>query len=219
MKLDTKTLNVLKSFTPINPSILIKEGNIVSTISPTKTVLAKAKVPTNFTKRFAIYDLSQFISTISLVEDPEFEFNNDHVKFSGTNGVFGVYKYASESIIKTPPEKELKLPTVDVSLKITENVLREIIRACGAQKVSDICIVGDGTNISIQALDAKESAGNYFNINIGTTDKVYRAVFKLDNIVKVIPGNYSVDISSKGISHFQSDEIEYWIAIESTSTF
>ena len=47
MKLDTKTLNVLKSFTPINPSILIKEGNIVSTISPTKTVLAKAKVPTN----------------------------------------------------------------------------------------------------------------------------------------------------------------------------
>ena len=57
------------------------------------------------------------------------------------------------------------------------------------------------------------------NINIGTTDKVYRAVFKLDNIVKVIPGNYSVDISSKGISHFQSDEIEYWIAIESTSTF
>ena len=34
-----------------------------------------------------------------------------------------------------------------------------------------------------------------------------------------IAGDYDVEISSKGISHFKGDDVDYWIVAEATSTF
>ena len=51
MKIDANTLNVLKNFAKINPSILIQEGNTLKTISTSKTIMAKSNVSTNFSKR------------------------------------------------------------------------------------------------------------------------------------------------------------------------
>ena len=72
MKLDTKTVNVLKNFSTINPSILFKEGCILDTMAPNKGIIAKAVVPSNFPKRFAIYNLSKFLGCMSLINDPDF---------------------------------------------------------------------------------------------------------------------------------------------------
>ena len=79
MKLSAKTFNVLKNFSTINPSILIKEGSTLSTISPTKTILAKATVPDVFPCNVAIYDLSRFIRSVSLFENPDFDFGEKSV--------------------------------------------------------------------------------------------------------------------------------------------
>ena len=79
--------------------------------------------------------------------------------------------------------------------------------------------VGDGSTVSLQALDAKNNDGNIYSIAIGNTDKTFRVIFKVENILKIMPGNYHVDISSKLISHFTNPEIEYWVGVESTSTF
>jgi len=53
---------------------------------------------------------------------------------------------------------------------------------------------------------------------IGETDKTFNAVFKAENL-RIIPGEYDVKVSSKGISHFKGKEAEYWIAVEQHSTF
>jgi hypothetical protein len=39
--------------------------------------------------------------------------------------------------------------------------------------------------------------------------------------LKMLPGDYTVSISSKLISHFKNTNlpVEYWIALEKTSTF
>ena len=37
-----KTLDVLKNFSAINSNILVKAGNVLSTISPVKNVMARA---------------------------------------------------------------------------------------------------------------------------------------------------------------------------------
>jgi hypothetical protein len=43
---------------------------------------------------------------------------------------------------------------------------------------------------------------------------------KKENL-KIIPGDYNVSISSKGISYFKSvnTDLEYWIALEPTSEY
>ncbi len=42
MQLSDNTMNVLKNFAAINPSIVIKPGNVLRTISPQKTIMAIA---------------------------------------------------------------------------------------------------------------------------------------------------------------------------------
>jgi len=65
MKLNAKTLDVLKNFYSINPSLVVKEGNTLATISTNKTVLAKATVPDTFPNRFAMYNLGRFINSVT----------------------------------------------------------------------------------------------------------------------------------------------------------
>ena len=60
MKFSDVTLDVLKNFSSINSSMLFRSGNTIRTISPQKTIMAKATVDTDFPKRFAIYNLDRF---------------------------------------------------------------------------------------------------------------------------------------------------------------
>ena len=67
MKLSSNTTNILKNFSQINQSILIKEGNKLKTISVMKNILAEAEVEEEFEKDFAIYDLNQFLSGLEFI--------------------------------------------------------------------------------------------------------------------------------------------------------
>ena len=46
-------------------------------------------------------------------------------------------------------------------------------------------------------------------------------IFKTENLIKLMEGNYDVSLSSKRISHFkrEGDSLQYWIALEQNSTY
>ena len=217
MKIDTNTINVLKNFAKINPSIVIQEGNTLKTISTSKTIMAKATVTTEFDKRFAIYNLDRFISTLSLFNNPELDFNDKYVNIFDANKSTH-YTYADESTITKTPEKEIKLPSIDVTFTLTNDNLKDVEKAAGVLGLPEIVVVGDGKLISLQAADTKNPSGDVYSIEIGTTNKTFKAIFKSENI-KIIPGDYEVSICSKGISCFKGKEADYWIAVEQSSTF
>jgi hypothetical protein len=217
MKISTNTVNVLKNFAKINPSIVVQEGNVLKTISPSKTIMAKAKVETDFGKRFAIYNLDRFISTVSLFNDPELKFGDKSVEIFDGNKK-SQYTYADETTITKAPDKEINLPSVDVSFRLTNDHLKDVEKAAGVLGLPEIVVMGDGTNVFLQAADSKNPSGDVYSINIGDTDKAFKAIFKAENI-KIIPGDYDVTISSRGISHFSGKDVEYWIAVEQSSQF
>lgn len=217
MKISTNTLNVLKNFAKINPSIVVQEGNVLKTISPSKTIMAKGTVDTEFGKKFAIYNLDRFISTVSLFNNPELKFGDKSVEIFDGNKK-SQYTYADESTITKAPDREISLPSVDVSFTLTNEHLKDVEKAAGVLALPEIVVFGDGRNVFLQAADTKNSTGDVYSINIGDTDKTFRAIFKSENI-RIIPGDYEVTISSRGISHFFGKEVEYWIAVEQSSTF
>ena len=217
MKIDVNTVNVLKNFAKINPSIVVTEGNVLKTISPTKTIMAKAKVKTEFSQRFAIYNLDRFISTLSLFTDPELKFKDKFVDISDENRKTH-YVYADENTVTKAPDREINLPSVDVTFRLTNDALKDVEKAAGVLGLPEIVVVGDGQNIKLQAEDVKNPSGDVYSVVIGTTDKAFKAIFKAENI-KIIPGDYDVSISSKGISHFLHEDVEYYIAVEQNSTF
>lgn len=217
MKIDTSTVNVLKNFAKINPSIMIQEGNTLKTISPSKTIMAKAKVSTEFSKKFAIYDVNRFISLLSVFNDPELSFGEGSVNISDSNKTQR-YKYADENAITKVPEKEITLPSVDVTFTLKDSDLKEVEKVCGILGLPEIHVSGDGSKVTINSADSKNPNGDLFSIEVGETTKTFNAIFKTENI-KIIQGDYEVSICSRGISHFGGKDAEYWIAVESNSTF
>lgn len=217
MKLSARTLHLLKNFSTINPSIVLKPGQVVSTISTNKTIMARASVTDEIPSVVAIYNLSRFISTLSLFEDPDLDFGENSVRISNGNRSV-IYHYADPMNILSPPEKEIKLPSVDAECVITNKDFQNVTKALSVLGLPEIAIVGDGENISLEAIDTKNPSADTYSVVVGQSDNVFRAIFRSENL-KIMDGDYKVSISSKGISQFVGTEVSYWIAVESTSTF
>jgi len=104
MKLSENTISVLKNFATINPSVLIKQGNTIATISPQRTILARATVEEEFPQQFAIYELAKFLGVLSLFKEPELEFGPQQVMI--TSGKQSVnYTYADPSMVNCTRSK------------------------------------------------------------------------------------------------------------------
>ena len=217
MKLSAKTISVLKNFSQINPSIVIKPGDVVETMSPTKTIIARASVPDKFPVQVPIYALNRFLSCLSLFEDPELDFGKDSVKITGKNNSI-VYHYSEPSVIVVPPDKPLKLPSCDVECNVTNRDLQNVVKALGVLGLPEIALVGNGETIQLQAADcSKQVSADTYSIAVGETDSHFRAVFKPENL-KLIDGDYQIKISQKGISQFIGADCQYWVAIEAKSS-
>lgn len=217
MNIDTNTVNVLKNFAKINQSIVVDEGNVLKTISPNKTIMAKATVTTEFPRRFAIYNLDRFLAISSVYSDPEYDFQDKFVKIYGGESE-SHYLYADESSVVKAPDKTIKLPTVDVEFELKYDNLKSIEKAAGILGLPEIVVQGLEGKLYLQAFDSKNPTADVHQIVVGETDKTFKAVFKGENL-KILPNNYTVKISSKGISQFVHEDVEYFIAVEQNSVF
>ena len=223
MKLSKHTLNMLKNFSDINMSIEIKKGNVLRTVSVQKNILAQAELEDEFPKDFAIYELNRFLGAVSLFDDPELEFNAKSVNI-GTTKHSADYVYCDPSMIVTPPENNITFPDPEVKFTLTQDSLSQVMRASNVLGTPEIAIEGGphpNDSIRIKALDVNNDSTDTFQVVLDEkSGHTFRFVFKTENM-KMIPGNYDIEISSKGISHFllQGTKLQYWIATESTSSF
>jgi hypothetical protein len=221
MKLSNETLTILKNFSSINSGILFKKGKTLSTVSSTKTVLAQATLQEDVPQEFAVYDLNNFLSVLSLgKETPELEFDDKHILIKALGGRSKIkYRFADKSMIVIPPDKTVVMPSEDVSFTLDESDYDWITRTANVLQSPHIAIEGDGGKLKITSFDAKNDSANMNSVEIGETDKEFKSVFKTENL-KMIPGSYEVMVSSKGIAHFKNkkDSVEYWIATEKDSS-
>ena len=86
MKLSNDTREVLKNFSTINQNLLVKNGTVIGTMSAMKNIVAKATVPDTFNNEFAIYDLNEFLSAMSLFKDPTLAFDEKSVQLNEEGG-------------------------------------------------------------------------------------------------------------------------------------
>jgi murein L,D-transpeptidase YafK len=84
----------------------------------------------------------------------------------------------------------------------------------------DISVIGDGSTIKLHGADRKNSTSNTYSVDVGETDKTFKAHFKSENF-KMVQDDYDVSISSQKISHFvnRNRAVKYWIALEPDSEF
>ncbi|MGY8864516.1 MAG: DNA polymerase [Methylophagaceae bacterium] len=164
-----------------------------------------------------IYDLSRFLSILSLYNDPDVEFMDKYFIISeGKRRT--KYVYADLSMIHTPPEKEITIPTADVTVTVTGEELSTVQKAAGVLQFSEIAFVGEGGKCYLRAIDSANSNADDFGVEIGETDDTFNIIIKTDNL-KLMPMDYEVTLCSKGISQFKGKGVTYYVAIDSKSTY
>ena len=224
MKLSDKTLSLLKNFSTINQSILFKKGTKLRTISVMKNILAEATVSEELQKDFGIYDLGQFLNGLSLHNSPELDFQEDNYVVIKEGRSRSKYFFADPQVIVTPPEKEMTLPSEDVSFELSTDQLDKLLKAASIYQLPDLAVVGGNGVVKIVVRDKKNDTSNDFAITVGETSnyfcKNFSFNFKVENI-KILPGNYEVVVSQKLLSRFKSknQDLTYFIALEPDSTF
>ena len=220
MKLSESTLSLLKNFSTINQSILFKQGSRLRTISVMKNILAEATINEEFPKDFGIYDLNQYLNGLALHNNPELNFEADNYVVIKEGRSRSKYFFAAPSVIITPPDKSIELPSEDVTFDLSTDQLDKLLKAAAIYQLPDLSVVGGDGVVKVLVRDKKNDTSNDFSIVVGETDSTFSFNFKVENI-KILPGTYSVVVSQKLLSRFtnKNQDLVYFIALEPDSTF
>jgi hypothetical protein len=221
MKLSDNTLTILKNFAGINNSIIVKTGNTLRTISVANNIYAEATITEEFPRNFAIYDLNEFLNGISLHKDPDLDFSEDSYLTIREGKRRVKYFFADQNVIKSPPEKGIKIPSKDICFQLDSATLEKLLKASSVYKLPDLSAVGESGVVRLVVRDKKnDKTSTEYSIIVGETDEEFTFNFKVENI-KIISGAYDVVVSKELISHFTNSNynLSYWIALEPDSTF
>jgi hypothetical protein len=208
----------LKNFSTINANLMVKAGSSLSTMSAMKNIVAKADVAEEFLSDFAIYDLNEFLSALSLFGKPDLEFDNDFVIITEEGTSKSLKYWFSDPSVVTTPSKEISMPSTELTFNLSSDTLNEITKAAAVIGVPDMALSGG----KLMVTDKKNSTANAYEtaLDVGNVEADYKFWFKVENL-KVMPGAYDVEVSSKKISHFTNTKlgVQYWIALEPESSY
>jgi len=216
MNLSKKTLEVLKNFSTINSNFYYSGGGKIKTISPMKNILADSVIEEDLPE-IGIYDLSEFLSVLSLYRLPSLNFSADYVDISWEDKVNTVvrFHFAAKNIL-TVSDKTIDIEDFFVSLKLPKDLLSDTVKSAAVLQLSDIVLKSDGITTTFGVIDKKDGNKNSHLTVIDNVDSTteYEFYFKYENL-KMIPNDYTLSISKEGIAKFDSEDVTYWVATES----
>lgn len=219
MQISEDTLTVLKNYSSINTGLFFKKGNVLRTVSPGKTVLAEATIDETIPSDFGVYELNQLLAILSLHKStPELLVDGNNLIVKGNAGRSKItYRCCDATMIKTPPDKNIALPSEDVTFTLSEEDYNWIMRSSGVLGSPNISVMGQDGKLYVGTMHTEDDAAHTDSLEImDYTGPDVNFIFKTENW-KMLPGTYKVSISSKGVAHFQNAarKIQYWVATES----
>lgn len=221
INLSKETLSILKNFASLNSNILVKPGNVLRTITPSKNGMAEAKVSESFDTEFGIWDLNKFLGVISLFNNPNFEFHDKYVIISG-GGSQKVKYYYSEPKLLTTPTKNVNMPDSVVSATLSGADFTQIQKASAVMQLPDLSFVNKNGSIVAAVTDLKDPTSNNYEVEVGDYDgnADFKFNFQIQNI-KLLAGDYDINFAKNTVAEFSNvnTDLVYWFAMESGSTY
>ena len=222
MKLSNNTISVLKNYASINQNLVIKEGKELTTMSAMKNIIARAEVEEEFPQEVAIYDLNEFLSCLSLFKSPNLEFDSTFVTITEENNPKTSLKYFySDPSVVTTPSKMITMPSNEITFTLDSSTLSNITKAAAVISSADLVLENTSGTSSLTVKDKKNDTANSYSMGVETEGEGnFSFFFKVENL-KLIDGKYTVEVSSKNISHMKNEStpVEYWIALEPESNY
>jgi hypothetical protein len=214
--LSKTTIEILKNFSTINTSIVIKEGNVLRTISNEENILATAKVEEVFPQTFAIYDLNQFLAGLSLFENPSLVFDNeDYLIIKSGRSRVKYYFSDPEITLKTAPDKKVNYPGSDVTFSLFASDLSSLNKASNVYKLPDFVISTDN-EILLSVCDLENDTSHVYDVRVkGDFEGNHNLHLKVENL-RLMQGDYTVGASKHLITEWKHTDLDlsYYVALE-----
>ena len=112
---------------------MIKEGNTITTMSAMKNIVDQSEdVEETFPQEVTIYDLNEFLLSLSLFTNPILEFYENHVMITEENNSSNSLKYFySDPSVVTSPSKMITMSSKEVTFTMTNDDLSKLKRTIG----------------------------------------------------------------------------------------
>jgi hypothetical protein len=209
-----RTRNLLKNFTAINPGMWFKVGNVQSTCSLTRDVLAVATFGESVPREFGIHDLGKFLSLISTYEAPILECKTDHITISNSQKKYN-YRYVEPSSLVTPTRTDLTPENILGTFALKAVDLANVLKVVGISGHTDVVIACKDGELSLQAADyvgiLKDEYSNVID-KIDAPD--FKVRLKREKLQVVLPQtDYTVVVTERNV-RFDAKDIRYIIAVE-----
>lgn len=209
MKLSENSLQILKNFSQFNESILIRPGNILSTIHKDINFFAVAKVEEEFPVEFAIEKLPQFLGVLSIFENPDLNFQEKMILISENKSKVR-YRTAEPSMIIGAPAKKIEIPDVLFSFELKSTELTALAKSLAILSLPQFLLEGDGEDVYLKAANSRDMESNQFSVNVGKSTSEFK-FFYPEQYVKIINRDYNLHMSETGLLEFRSENLSYFL--------
>lgn len=221
MKLSVDTIKILKNFSDINNTILIRKGNNIVTVDPQKRIVADASIAESIPRDCALYDLNKFLGVTSLFESPDLDFNSDKVVVKCNNRSID-FIYADPSVVQDAGPTRKKIPSVfdETSIvqrfTLTEDDLKSLRQAASLMGLTHVSFVSDGERLKVVGRDISNDSLGKITLNVDGSSSAEASCNMLFENLKVLPDSYDVEVSPT-VAHFvgKTTGVQYWIVMES----
>lgn len=212
MKISKTTLTILNSFTSMNLTCHIHPGSVLMTYHPQKVTMGRATVPETFPRECHFYNLPELLSVLTLFDDPDVEFFQDHLVVSSDNNSIS-YRYSSpDTVTNIDLSKKITVPPDALVFEITKEDFKLMDKAISIIRDDVWRIYGDGKDVYVSTL-AKSVGKPSFKMKVTESEKEFQTAFSLEGI-KMIPENYTVTVAPSFVSFAHASEtmnITYWV--------
>jgi hypothetical protein len=221
MKLSNNTIKILKNFSDINNTILIRKGNSIVTVDSAKRIVADANISESLPRDFAIYDLAKFLGVTSLFDEPELDFKTDKVIVKSNNRSID-FIYSDPSVVQDASPTRKRIPSVFDENKVvykfslSKEDLEDLKQASSVMGLTHISFVSENDCIKIVAQDISNDSLGKFTLDVNGKASSSPVCNMLIENLKIIPDSYDIQISPT-VAHFtgKTNGVQYWIVMES----
>lgn len=213
------THKILKNFAGISNSLLLVEGKRQSTVASGRTVLAIAELPEAWPKQTGIYDLSTFLSTLSLFDGPKIEFGDEQFIISKDKSRIK-YRYSDPSTIQAQPSKTLKTENADVTFELPESALQQLMKTIRVLQLTAVKISVESGDVVLRAYDPKNSTSHAFeytvpseNVQLHNKKSKVSLPFDQQHIGYLLDGSYQVSLGDWNYAYFKHtvEPVSYYV--------
>jgi len=227
MEISKRTIEVLKNFSTINQSIFYNpeaHGNMFITKAVAGNIIASAEIAETFPVEFAIFNINEFLSSLTLFNKPDLEFEDKYVTIREAGSKRGGLKFffCNPALIASPKKKPTA-PEANFSFNLYGEQLAQIEKSAKVLNVEDLVLYGDSEGVHVIVTNKANSTSNDFEITLSNDSQgEFKYFFKQPNW-KFINGNYKVGISVKetdagitGVGFFTSEDgtLKYGVGLE-----